>query len=61
MNYHLLGRKIWNDETKFCAGKDSFIRNGAKLWNAVPQAVSESKTLSAAKKAIKTYCMTLPV
>ena len=41
--------------------KNSFIGDGAKLWNNAPETIRNAKSIDSAKKAIKTYCKTLPI
>ena len=39
----------------------TFKSDASRLWNSAPREIKESKTLNAAKKAIKIYVKTLPV
>ncbi len=41
--------------------KNSFIGDGAKLWNNAPETITNAKSIDIAKKAIKKYCKTLPI
>ena len=51
----------WKEDGKTCAARESFSRNSAKIWNQAPKVVTESGTLSLAKKNVKEYCKMLPV
>ena len=41
--------------------KNSFIGDGAKLWNNAPETITNAKSIDIAKKAIKKYRKTLPL
>ena len=41
--------------------KATFMNDAARLWNKAPESIRNAKTMLAAKKAIKTFCKTLPV
>jgi hypothetical protein len=51
----------WNQDAKSIAEKECFSRNTAKLWNCAPLNIKNAKNLNITKKAIKTYCKSLPV
>ena len=51
--------KLWKDDTRLTAAKESFIRDAAKLWNNAPLAVKSAKTLHSAKNEILKFCKTL--
>ena len=51
----------WNQDGRSTAAKESFSRNTAKIWNAAPKEIKTAKTIFIAKKAIKSYCKTLPI
>ena len=53
--------RLWNQDAKSRAEKESFSRNAAKLWNAAPTEITNTKTIYIAKKAIKTHCKLLPI
>ena len=40
---------------------NTFIGNATRLWNKAPIVIRDSKSISAAKAAIKLFCKTLPV
>ena len=44
-----------------CMAKATFMNDAARLWNKAPENIRNAKTMLAAKKAIKTFCKTLPV
>ena len=46
---------------KYKNSQASFARDTGQIWNQAPKAIKEAKTLSAAKKEIKKYCITLPI
>ena len=39
----------------------TFIGDATRLWNSAPITVTNTKTILAAKKSIKTYCSSLPI
>ena len=41
--------------------KATFMSDAARVWNTAPESIRNAKTMMAAKKAIKTFCKTLPV
>ena len=53
--------RLWREDGKSSAARESFSRNTAKIWNQAPITVKETRTLNQAKKAVKLYCKTLPV
>ena len=53
--------RVWNQDAKSNAEKESFSRSAAKLWNSLPQEIKNLKSLTLAKKAIKVHCKSLPV
>ena len=40
---------------------NTFVGNATRLWNNAPSSIKESKSISVAEKAIKTFCLSLPV
>ena len=52
---------FWKEAGKTNVARGSFTRSAAKIWNQAPQTIKDCITLSLAKKAIKSYCQTLPV
>ena len=52
--------RLWNQDAKTRAERESFSRNAAKIWNNAPLAIKNATTLTAAKKEIKRHCLTLP-
>ena len=52
--------RLWNQDARTSAEKESFSRSAAKLWNSLPTEIKNTKTLFSAKKAIKAYCKLLP-
>ena len=40
---------------------NTFVCNATRLWNNNPGSIKESKSISVAKKAIKTFCQSPPV
>ena len=52
--------RLWNQDAKTRAERESFSRNAAKIWNNAPLAIKNATTLTAAKKEIKLHCLTLP-
>ena len=53
--------RLWREDGKTSAARESFTRNSAKIWNQAPRAIKEAMTLYQAKKCVKDYCKTLPV
>ena len=53
--------RLWREDGKTNAARESFTRNTAKIWNRAPIAVKEALTLAHAKKMVKNYCKTMPV
>ena len=51
----------WKENGKNTTATDSFTRSSAKIWNQAPQNIKDSLSLTMAKKAIKTYCLSLPI
>ena len=51
----------YTQDTKFSAAKECFSRNAAKLWNIAPTEIKTATSVIIAKKAIKSYCKTLPI
>jgi hypothetical protein len=41
--------------------KATFMNDTVRVWNTAPESIQNAKTMMAAKKAIKTFCKTLPV
>ena len=44
-----------------CLQSQTFYNDAAKVWNGVPNDIKECKTLSAAKKRIRSNIQTLPI
>ena len=53
--------RMRNQDAKTAAEKESFSRNAAKIWNMAPTELKIISTKSAAKKAIKEFCKSLPI
>ena len=53
--------RLWNQDARSNAAKESFSRNAAKLWNAAPENIKNAKSLNMAKKEIKNHCKRLPI
>ena len=53
--------RIWNQDARTMAEKESFSRNAAKIWNMAPEELKNIKTKYSAKKAINEFCKTLPL
>ena len=53
--------RIWNQDARTLAEKESFTRNAAKIWNLAPNDQKNIKTKYSAKKAINDCCKTLPL
>ena len=53
--------RMWNQDARTRAEKESFSRNAAKIWNTAPMAIKNATTLNTAKKEIKKHCKTLPI
>ena len=53
--------RMWNQDARSRAEKESFSRNAAKLWNAAPLSIKNAKTLRIAKNEIKLHCKSLPI
>ena len=51
----------WKEDGKTNTARDSFSRSTAKIWNQAPTNIKECKSITLAKKLIKTYCKSLPV
>ena len=51
----------WKEDGRTTVARESFSRSTAKLWNQAPLNLKDCKTITQAKKAIKSYCETLPV
>ena len=48
--------RLWNQDAKLPAAKDSFSRSAAKLWNLAPTCIKNALNLNGAKKEISKYC-----
>ena len=53
--------RLWNQDAKMTAAKESFSRNAAKLWNIAPQSKSNAINIKSAKKEISKHCKTMPI
>ena len=53
--------RLRNQDARTNAARESFSRNAAKIWNGAPNDIKNVKSLNLAKKAIKSYCKTLPI
>ena len=53
--------RIFDDRARLALSQSSFHIDAAKVWNGAPAAVHNAASLSGAKKAIKTYCKSLPI
>ena len=53
--------RIWKEDGRTSAARESFSRNTAKIWNQAPMTIKEAMTLSLAKKCVKEYCKSLPI
>ena len=53
--------RTWKENHKTAINKESFVFDAAKIWNQAPLTIKNCNTLNAAKKAIHTYCKTLPI
>ena len=53
--------RMWNQDARTAAEKESFSRNAAKIWNTALTELKIISTKSAAKKAIKEFCKSLPI
>ena len=52
--------RLWNQDAKLTAAKESFSRSAAKLWNLAPSCIKNALNLIGAKKEISKYCKSLP-
>ena len=43
------------------SSQKTFLNDAIKLWNCVPQAIRQCETIYVAKKAIKSYVLSLPI
>ena len=53
--------RLWNQDARSRAEKESFSRNAAKIWNAAPLGIKNASALNSAKRVIKIHCKTLPI
>ena len=53
--------RIWKEDGRTDAARESFSRNTAKIWNQAPMTIKDAMTLSLAKKRVKEYCKSLPI
>ena len=53
--------RTFNDTSRLQIAENSFHIDAAKLWNSAPFAITQAKSLSIAKKAIKMHVKTFPV
>ena len=51
----------WKEDCSTKTGRSSFIIDAARLWNQIPTNIKTAISLNQAKKAIKKYCLTLPI
>ena len=54
-------RRQFDESAKRKVSKVSFVFDAARLWNQAPQAINNCNSLKSAKRAIKSYCKTLPI
>jgi hypothetical protein len=52
--------RIWKESASNKKARESFIYDAAKLWHSPPKEIKLSTSMTMAKKAIKSYCKTLP-
>ena len=53
--------RIFNDTARLKVSQSSFNIDAARIWNNAPEDVHNATTLSSAKRAIKTFCKSLPI
>ena len=53
--------RIFNDTAKLQVSQSSFNIDAARTWNNAPKEVQNAITLSSARKAIRTFCKSLPI
>ena len=53
--------RLWNQDARSSAEKESFSRNAAKIWNAAPMAIKNAKTLATSKNEIRKFVKLLPI
>ena len=53
--------RIWKEDGRSSAARESFTRSTAKIWNQAPSAIKNAVTMAQAKKLIKEHCKSLPV
>ena len=53
--------RIWNQDARSSAAKESFSRNAAKIWNNAPENIKNALNLKSAKKQIAKHCKSLPI
>ena len=53
--------RIWKEDGRTYAARESFTRSTAKIWNQAPSAIKNAVTMAQAKKLIKEHCKSLPV
>ena len=53
--------RLWNQDAKTVAVRESFSKNAAKIWNNLPSEIKSIKYLYSVKMAIKMHCKTLPI
>ena len=39
----------------------SFVGDASRVWNKAPTTIMEAKSIRCAKKAIKTFCKSIPI
>ena len=53
--------RVFNDSARLKIASQSFNIDAARLWNLGPASITESVTITLAKKAIRTFVKTLPI
>ena len=53
--------RIWNQDARSEAAKESFSRNAAKIWNNAPLIIKNAINIKSAKKEKTRHCKTLPI
>ena len=54
-------RSFTSDNFREPRSQHAFIGDETRLWNSAPNGIRKAKTISKAKKEIKTYCKSLPI
>ena len=53
--------RVFNDSARLKIASQSFSIDAARIWNLGPASITESNTITMAKRAIKKFVMTLPI